>query len=100
MSTPRRQAGFFYNIWHDKSEKWTRIFQDVNDCPEIDPEYLELRKAHDPIRYRQDYLCEFIQPPDRLTNMEQIQRMFPTDIDQWHFPPIFHDHIPAPDWRQ
>ena len=96
MSTPRRQAGFFYNIWHDQHQKWTRIFSDVNDCPEIDPDYLEMQKAADPIRYRQDFLCEFIQPADRLTNRDQIQRMFRSDIDQWYFEPIFHDHIPAP----
>ena len=46
--------------------------------------------------YRQDFLCEFIQPADRLTDMETIQRMFRADIDQWYFEPIFHDHIPAP----
>ena len=96
MSTPRRQAGFFYNIWHDKSAKWTRIFSDITDCPAIDTDYLEMQKAADPIRYRQDFLCEFIQPADRLTDMETIQRMFRADIDQWYFEPIFHDHIPAP----
>ena len=68
MSTPHRQAGFFYNIWHDKSQKWTRIFSHITDCPEIDPDYLEMQKAANPIRYRQDFLFE----------------------------PIFHDHIPAP----
>ena len=96
MSTPRRQAGFFYNIWHDETPKWHRIFSDVNDCPAIDQEYLEMQKASDLIRYRQDFLCEFIQPADRLLDRETIQRMFRTDIDQWQFPPIFHDHIPAP----
>jgi len=96
MSTPRRQAGFFYNIWHDNTPKWHRIFSDVTDCPDIDQEYLEMQKASDIIRYRQDFLCEFIQPADRLTDMETIQKMLRSDIDQWEFPPIFHDHIPAP----
>jgi hypothetical protein len=22
--------------------------------------------------------------------------MMRTDIDQWYFPPLFHDHVPAP----
>ena len=96
MSTPRRQAGFFYNIWHDENRKWHRIFSDINDCPEIDPDYLEMQKAADPIRYRQDFLCEFIQPADRLTDAETVRRMLRSDIDQWYFEPIFHDHIPAP----
>jgi hypothetical protein len=96
LSTPRRQAGFFYNIWHDQSPKWHRIFSDVNDCPAIDQDYLEMQKAADLIRYRQDFLCEFIQPADRLTDMETIRRMLRYDIDQWHFEPIFKDYIPAP----
>ena len=96
LSTPRRQAGFFYNIWHDETPKWHRIFSDVTDCPDIDQDYLEMQKKSDLIRYRQDFLCEFIQPADRLTDMETIRRMLRFDIDQWQFPPIFNDHIPAP----
>ena len=30
MSTPRRQTGFFYNIWHGND---TRIFSTIKDCP-------------------------------------------------------------------
>jgi hypothetical protein len=97
MSTPRRQAGFFYNIWHNADPRWTRIFSPVSDCPEIDPDYLDMQRAADPIRYRQDFLCEFIQPADRLTDAETIKRMIRTDIDQWVFEPIFLDHIPAPE---
>jgi hypothetical protein len=96
MSTPRRQAGFFFNIWHSPDKRWTKIFSPVTDCPEIDPDYLEMQKAADPIKYRQDFLCEFIQPADRLVTMEMINRMMRTDIDQWYFPPLFHDHVPAP----
>ena len=96
MSTPRHQAGFFYNIWHNADPRWTRIFSPVTDCPEIDPDYLDMQRAADPIRYRQDFLCEFIQPADRLTNAETVKRMIRTDIDQWFFEPIFLDHIPAP----
>ena len=55
-----------------------------------------MQKKSDLIRYRQDFLCEFIQPADRLTDMETIRRMLRFDIDQWQFPPIFNDHIPAP----
>ena len=96
LSTPSRQAGFFYNIWHGQNPKWHRIFSDVNDCPQIDPAYLDMQNAADPIRFRQDFLCEFIQPADRLTDAETVRRMLRTDIDQWYFEPIFHDHIPAP----
>ena len=94
MSTPRRQASFFCNIWHDQNSKWRRIFPDINDCPEIDADYLEMQKAADPIRYRQDFRCEFIHPAGHLTDAETVGRMLRSDIDQWYFEPIFHDHIP------
>ena len=94
--TPSRQAGFFYNIRHGHNPKWHRIFSDVNDCPQIDPDSLDLQMAADPIGFRQDFLREFIQPADRLTDAETVRRMLRTDIDQWYFEPIFHDQIPAP----
>ncbi|MBL8239347.1 MAG: hypothetical protein JNM66_31350 [Bryobacterales bacterium] len=44
----------------------------------------------------QDFLCEFIQPADRMIDAETFQRMIRTDIDQWFYEPLLHDHIPAP----
>jgi hypothetical protein len=95
MSTPRRQAGFFFNIWHNRDQRWHRIFSPVTDCPEIDPEYLAMQKAADPIKYRQDFLCEFIQPAGRLTDMETINRMFLHKRENWALPSDILDHIPA-----
>ncbi|MBL8239315.1 MAG: terminase family protein, partial [Bryobacterales bacterium] len=80
LSTPRRQAGFFFNIWHNADPRWTRILSTVADCPEIDADYLAMQRDSDPIRYRQDFLCEFIQPADRMIDAETFQRMIRTDI--------------------
>jgi hypothetical protein len=52
MSTPRRQAGFFYNIWHSQDSRWHKIFSTVKDCPEIDPDFLEMQRKADEIKYR------------------------------------------------
>ena len=87
LSTPRRQAGFFYNIWHSKDARWRRIFATVKDCPQIDQEFLEMQRIGDPIRYRQDFLCEFIQAADRLISREAIDNMVDSTIPQWHIPP-------------
>jgi hypothetical protein len=72
MSTPRRQAGFFYNIWHRKDTRWHRILSTVADCPEIDRGFLEEYKRANPIKYDQDFECKFIQPADRQFTNEQI----------------------------
>jgi len=86
MSTPRRQAGFFCNIWHGKDPRWHKIFSTIEDCPEIDPDFLEMQKALDPIKYRQDFHCEFIQPADRLFDAATIDGMIDSTIDQWQVP--------------
>lgn len=75
MSTPRRQAGFFYNIWHSRDERWQKIFSNIKDCPEIDRDFLAMQKRIDEIKYRQDFECEFLQPADRLFTSEMIDSM-------------------------
>ncbi|MFN0106994.1 MAG: terminase large subunit domain-containing protein [Bryobacteraceae bacterium] len=75
MSTPRRQAGFFYNIWHGEDKRWHKIFSTVKDCPEIDPDFLDMQRRADEIKYKQDFECEFLQPPDRLFSVKLIQSM-------------------------
>jgi len=76
MSTPRRQAGFFYNFWHDAKSNWHRIFSNIEDCPEIDRDFLEMQRRADETRYKQDFLCQFIQPADRLFTRELIESMY------------------------
>ena len=70
LSTPTRQSGFFYNYWHDTESGWHRIFSNVLDCPDIDPAYLAMQQRSNPIRYSQDFLCQFTQPANRLCSRE------------------------------
>lgn len=73
LSTPTRQTGFFYEFWHDPKQRWRRVFSTVEECPDIDQEFLEMQRDADPIRYRQDFLCEFIQPANRLVSREFVR---------------------------
>ena len=73
LSTPSRQSGFFYNYWNDKTRDWTRIFSNVHDCPEIDQQFLELQRRVNPIKFQQDFLCEFVQPANRLCSREFVR---------------------------
>ena len=75
MSTPRRPAGFFYNVWHSDDANWHRIFSPVSDCPDIDPAFLEMQKRADEVKYNQDFLCMFQQPADRLFSIEMLDEM-------------------------
>lgn len=76
LSTPRRQAGFFYNIWHDTDSRWHKIFSPVTDCPEIDPEFLDMQRRADETKFRQDFLCEFLQPPQFLFSRQLIENLW------------------------
>ena len=73
LSTPTRQTGFFYEFWHDPKQRWHRVFSTVEECPDIDKEFLEMQREADPTRYRQDFLCEFIQPANRLVSREFVR---------------------------
>ena len=75
LSTPTRQSGFFYNYWHEETKIWHKIFSNVEDCPEIDRDFLDLQMRSNPTRYRQDFLCEFIQPANRLCSREFVRSM-------------------------
>lgn len=75
LSTPLRQTGFFYNHWHDRDPVWTRIFSNVHDCPDIDPDYLALQRRIDPQGYKTDFECQFVQPPEYLLTAEQVDRL-------------------------
>lgn len=83
LSTPRRQVGFFYNIWHDGDQRWLRVLSTVKDCPDIDPEFLKMQQALDPIKYRQDFLCEFIQPANRLVTREALDNLVDPTLSAW-----------------
>ena len=82
LSTPKGQTGFFYNYWHNKDESWQRIFSNVDECPDLDPEYLRIQKLADPITYAQDFECKFIQPGGFLTTREFIDQMIYTPEEE------------------
>ncbi len=73
LSTPTSQAGYFYNYWHDKTADWQRIFSNIHDCPEIDRQFLEMQRRANPVKYQQDFLCEFVQPANRLCSREFVR---------------------------
>lgn len=70
MSTPLRQSGFYYNAWHDTESGWHRVFSNVLDCPSMDKHYLAMQQRMNPIRYSQDFLCQFVQPANRLCSRQ------------------------------
>jgi hypothetical protein len=83
LSTPRRQVGFFYNLWHSRDPRWQRILSTVDDCPDIDRDFLRMQEALDPVRFRQDFYCQFIQQANRIISRQPIHSMIDPDLDPW-----------------
>lgn len=83
LSTPRRQVGFFYNLWHNRDARWRRVLSTVDDCPDIDREFLRMQQALDPIRFRQDFYCEFIAPAGSLITREALEACIDPTLDPW-----------------
>ena len=59
MSTPLGQRGFFWNEWMTGKE-WTRIEVKATDWARFSAEFLEEERGKDERRFRQEYLCEFL----------------------------------------
>ena len=74
LSTPRGQIGLFCAIWHDESPTWHRVKATVDDAPYISPDFLEEQRRLFPDIFRQEFYCEFLQPPGRLLSRERFAK--------------------------
>ena len=89
LSTPSGPSGMFYKIWHDHSlGHWTRVTATVDDIDYADKEVLHLETTLFPNRARQDFYCEFVQPPGRLVDPALLERLVnpniePIDLDRY-----------------
>lgn len=60
MSTPFGEQGFFFDTWA-KSEGWEKIEVPWNECPRIDPAFIEEeRRERGSAWVAQEYECKFI----------------------------------------
>ena len=60
MSTPRGERGFFYDTW-EKSEGWEKIEVPWQQCPRIDPAFIEEEhRERSGAWVAQEYECQFI----------------------------------------
>lgn len=60
LSTPAGRRGWFYEAW-ERGEGWERVTVKGADCARISPEFLaEELQALGPMRFAEEYCCEFI----------------------------------------
>jgi hypothetical protein len=80
LSTPAGKRGWFYEEW-DHGQGWEKIQVKAEDCPRIAPAFLEEeRQVMGPLRFAQEYCCEFIDSETAVFNSDLIQRALRDDF--------------------
>lgn len=81
LTTPAGKRGWFYESWIN-GEGWERVSVKGKDCARISPEFLEdERQALGPMRFSQEYECEFIDSETSVFNTDLIQQALTNDFD-------------------
>jgi hypothetical protein len=73
LSTPAGKRGWFYESW-TRGEGWERVSVKGSECPRIAPDFLEEeRQALGPMRFAQEYECQFIDAETSVFATELIE---------------------------
>lgn len=82
MSTPWGKRGWFYEAWTDPEQDWHRVKHTAEDCPRLSTEFLEQEKREiGRWMYRQEYLCEFVDPVNQMFGTQEIEEAFSADVE-------------------
>ena len=77
MSTPFGRRGHFFDTWQSGGEAWKRISVPATDCPRIAVDFLKQeRESMSEWRFRQEYMCEFVETVDQIFSYDVIRAAF------------------------
>ena len=81
MSTPFGRRGHFHDAWQQGGGAWERVEVAAHECPRIPPDFLEQeRAALGDWRFRQEYLCEFVEGNDQIFLHGTIARAISAEV--------------------
>ncbi len=84
LSTPAGQRGFFHNAYFSEGNEWEKITVTAEQCPRISADFLEKERGQiGDFYFKQEYLCEFLEPEGSLFTLEQIEACFTDEFDGW-----------------
>jgi hypothetical protein len=82
LSTPWGRRGWFYEAWSDPTQDWHRVKVTGLDCPRLSEEFLRQEKREiGRWMYRQEYLCEFVDPVNQMFRTSEIEEAFTSDVE-------------------
>ncbi|MDQ8051071.1 phage terminase large subunit [Luteibacter sp.] len=83
LTTPYGRRGWFYEAWEFQKD-WTRTTITARDCPRITTEFLEEeRTTMGEWRFRQEYLCEFVDTDEQFFSSDLIDAMVDNTLEAW-----------------
>lgn len=92
LSTPAGKRGWFYESW-THGDGWERISVKGADCPRISAEFLaEERAALGPMRFAQEYECQFIDAETSAFSSDLIAQALTNDFKPF-FSAIRGSHV-------
>jgi hypothetical protein len=81
MSTPFGRRGVFFDTWQSGGDAWQRISVPATDCPRITEAFLKgERESMSEWRFRQEYMCEFVETVDQIFSYDVIRNAFDPDV--------------------
>ncbi len=82
MSTPFGKRGHFWEAWANGGSAWERIAAKATACLRITPEFLtEEERTLGSWWFRQEYLCEFVEPEGQVFGRDLIDRAMSEKVE-------------------
>jgi Terminase large subunit, T4likevirus-type, N-terminal len=80
MSTPFGKRGHFWQVW-DEGQDWHRVKVPATEIPRIAPSFLEEeRAAMGEWRFKQEYMCEFVENEDAFFSYDTVMGALAEDV--------------------
>lgn len=83
LTTPYGRRGWFFDEWQ-REDGWEKQSITALDCPRISEEFLaEERASMGDWRFRQEYMCEFVDTDEQFFSSELIDAMTNNELEVW-----------------
>lgn len=80
LTTPKGKIGWFWNKWSKEKAPFKQLLT-YKDCPRISEAFIEKERSRLPDHiFRQEYLCEFIDPDSSFFDYDDFMRCITPDV--------------------
>jgi phage FluMu gp28-like protein len=81
MSTPFGKRGHFWQVWDEGGSEWNKVKVPATEIPRIPASFLEEeRRAMGEWRFKQEYMCEFVENEDAFFSYDSVKGALSSDV--------------------